>query len=539
MRAWTRLVGCLLVCAAGAALLGCSGGSGGPSAAGAGGASPPVGAAAPDLRILVGSELKELEPDILKAAHLAGVNVALSYSGTLEMVDRVNQGEPFDAILPPNGAYPSLALTHKAVAKEKLFYSRVALGVKESKARALGWDHTAPSWSEVTEAVKSGSFVYAMTNPTSSNTGMSVLFAVAVSLAKKTEDLSASEVDRNGLKNFLSGQKLTAGSSGWLADAYVREQDSIDGLVNYEAVLLRLNERGDLREKLTVIYPRDGVISADYPLMLLDPQKRAAFDRLVAALKGPGFQSQALERAYLRPSDPTIHHAPKLSDDVVVELAFPNNLTVIDAVLSAYQAELRRPATSIYLLDVSGSMRGERIARLKAALELLTGVDAQGSAARYARFQAREHVMLIPFSNQPQKAQRFNFEKDSSKERTEAALRDFVENLQAGGGTAIYSALDLAYDLAYQELSREPGRLVSVVLLTDGQNNLGLPYPEFRARWAGRSAGGADPIRTFPILFGEASSVQLADIASLSGGRVFDGLHTDLREVFREIRGYQ
>lgn len=525
---------------ASALLYGCSGGSGGSHSTSAGATpatTPPAQSA--QLRILAGSELKELEPDILNAARSAGVTVGLTYAGTLEMVDRVNQGDAVDAILPPNGAYPSLALTRKAVAKEKLFYSRVALGVKQSKAHALGWERAPPSWSEVTQAVKDGKFAYGMTNPTSSNTGMSALFAVAASNAKKTEDLAASEVDRNALKDFLSGQKLTAGSSGWLADAYVRDQDRLDGLVNYEAVLLRLNEHSGLREKLTLIYPRDGVISADYPLMLLDPGKRAAYERLVAALKSPAFQSNALERAYLRPSDPTARRSPRLSDSVVVELSFPNNLDVIDAVLASNQAELRRPATSIYLLDVSGSMRGPRIAALKRSLELLTGVDARGSAARYARFQNREHVMLIPFASSPWKAMRFNFENEATKAQTEGGLRVFVENLQAGGGTAIYSTLDLAYDLAYQELSRYPGRVVTVVLLTDGQSNLGLPYDEFRRRWSGRSSGGADPIRTFPILFGEASSSELEDIARLTGGRSFDGRSADLRDVFREIRAYQ
>jgi len=532
-----KAVGCLLACIVTAFLWGCSGDGGGAAQPATG--PHPTPTPAPELRILAGSELKELEPDILNAARSAGVNVGLAYAGTLEMVDRVNQGDAVDAILPPNGAYPSLALTRKAVAKEKLFYSRVALGVKESKAHALGWEHTAPTWSDVTQAVRDGKFAYAMTNPTSSNTGMSALFAVAASTAGKTEDLAAAEVDNKALKDFLSGQKLTAGSSGWLADAYVREQDRLDGLVNYEAVLLRLNERPELHEKLTLIYPRDGVISADYPLMLLDPGKRAVYDRLVAALKRPAFQSNALERAFLRPSDPTARHSPRLSDGLVAELAFPNSLGVIDAVLASYQAELRRPATSIYLLDVSGSMRGSRLEGLKRALELLTGVDARGSAARYARFQTREHVMLIPFAGSPWQATRFNFENEARKAQTEGELRDFVENLHAGGGTAIFSTLDLAYDLAYQELARYPGRVVSVVLLTDGKNNLGLPYDEFRRRWAGRGAGGAEPVRTFPILFGEASSSELDDIARLTGGRSFDGRSADLRDVFREIRGYQ
>ena len=528
-------LGALFAWVAAAFLWGCSGGGGGSPASAP--RAPPT--PAPELRILAGSELKKLEPDILDAARSAGVSAALAYAGTLEMVDRINQGEAVDAILPPNGAYPTLALTRKAVAKEKLFYSRVAVGVKASKANSLGWDRTAPSWSDITQAVRDGKFAYAMANPTSSNTGMSALFAVAAANAGKTEDLAAAEVDNQTLKDFLSGQKLTAGSSGWLADAYVREQQRLDGLVNYEAVLLRLNERPELREKLILIYPRDGVISADYPLMLLDPGKKAAYDRLVAALKSPGFQANALGRAFLRPSDPTTRHSPRLSDGLVVELAFPNNLGVIDAALAAYQAELRRPATSIYLLDVSGSMRGPRLEALKRALELLTGVDAPGPAARYARFQNREHVMLIAFAGSPGRARRFNFENEARKAQTERELRDFVENLHAGGGSALYSTLDLAYDLAYQELARYPGRTVSVVLLTDGKSNLGLPYDEFRRRWAGRDAGGADPVRTFTILFGEASSSELDQITRLTGGRSFDGRSGDLRDVFREIRGYQ
>src|SRR5689334_9192633 len=183
-RAVRPFVGCLLACISAALLFECSGGgaSGSSRRAKSGdwesqpaSATAPstIAAATPDLRILAGSELKELEPDILNAAHAAGVTVGVTYVGTLEMVDRVNAGAPVDAILPPNGAYPSLALTHKAVAKEKLFYSRVALGVKESKARQLGWDRLAPSWIDITQAVRDGKFAYAMTDPVSSNTGMS------------------------------------------------------------------------------------------------------------------------------------------------------------------------------------------------------------------------------------------------------------------------------------------------------------------------------------------------------------------------------
>ena len=55
-----------------------------------------------------------------QAATAAGVPLKLSYAGTLEMVERINAGEQYDAILPPNGAYPALALANKPLAREKL-----------------------------------------------------------------------------------------------------------------------------------------------------------------------------------------------------------------------------------------------------------------------------------------------------------------------------------------------------------------------------------------------------------------------------------
>jgi Ca-activated chloride channel family protein len=80
--------------------------------------------------------------------------------------------------------------------------------------------------------------------------------------------------------------------------------------------------------------------------------------------------------------------------------------------------------------------------------------------------------------------------------------------------------------------------VVTIVLLTDGENNKGLSYDEFRNRLQERRANGLD-VRSFPIQFGEASSQELEEIARITGGRAFDGRHTSLGSVFKEIRGYQ
>ncbi|MBM2962217.1 hypothetical protein, partial [Escherichia coli] len=134
-----------------------------------------------------------------------------------------------------------------------------------------------------------------MTSASGSNTGMSALFAVASASAGKSEDLSVADVKPELIKAFLSGQKLTAGSSGWLAEAFIKAPAELDAMVNYEAVILRANERLQPADRLTLVYPRDGMISADYPLMLLREDRRADYIKLVAALKAPAFQGPALQ----------------------------------------------------------------------------------------------------------------------------------------------------------------------------------------------------------------------------------------------------
>jgi Ca-activated chloride channel family protein len=491
--------------------------------------------------VLAGSELKDVAPALEQAAKQAGVPLQLSYAGTLDMVERINAGEKYDAILPPNGAYPALALAARPLAREKLFYSRVALGVKAPVLQKLGWDKAPPTWADIARAAAQGRLRYGMTNPASSNTGMSALFAVASAVAGKTEDLDASEVNAKVLKDFLSGQKLTAGSSGWLAEAFERDPSAVDALVNYEAVLLRLNE------KLPAAYPRDGVISADYPLMLLDAARRADYDKLVAQFKAPAFQGQPLRQAQLRPASPEAQASPALPTAPVVELSFPNRLEVIDAVLSAYQSELRRPATSIFVLDVSGSMKGRRLEQMKEALKLLSGAEVSAASQRYAAFQARERVLLIPFSGLVGQPTRLQFSADDLRGASARVLA-YADSLVADGGTAIYDALTLAQQEARQELRADPERFVSIVLLTDGTNTAGRDYDAFEREQRRARDGGAPLVRVFPIIFGEARSSEMQALAELTGGRAFDARNTGkggeggkstLSLVFKEIRGYQ
>lgn len=490
--------------------------------------------------ILASSEIKDLEADFSAAAKQAGVPVVFKYAGTLDIVDRINAGETSDAILPANGAYPSLALQTKPSAKDKLFYARIALGVKPLTAQKLGWDKKPPTWAAIAEASKKGQFNYAMTNPSTSNTGMSALFAVALALANKTEDLQLADIKTQGLQDFLQGQKLTAGSSGWLADTYLKESARLDGMINYESVLLQLNQKLPAAQQLQVIFPQDGVISADYPLMLLNTQKRAQYQTLINAWKSAAFQKQASQRAFIRPSNPDAPINLALSSSPVAELSFPSQLVVIDGVLLSYLNELRRPATSIFVLDISGSMEGDRIASLRDALLILSGtkMDKQASS-RYSRFQSRENVIMLTFDDQVYPEQHFYINEKDKGESQYQAISQFAQRLEVAGGTAIYSAMDAAYKIALKEQIAYPERMTSIVLLTDGENREGLSAEQFARMQQVYRQESKNPIRVFPIVFGEADPSEMEALASRSGGKAFDGRSNDLGQIFKEIRSYQ
>lgn len=497
-------------------------------------ASLPAAGAEGVLRVLAGSELKDLEPMLVQTARDSGVNLQMSYAGTLDIVERLNGGEAFDAILPASSAYPSLALEKLPLAREKLFYSRVALGIKSAKLHELGWDRKRPTWSQIAKAAGEGKLRYAMTNPASSNSGMSALFAVASAVAGKTEDLQAHEVDAKVLKAFLSGQKLTAGSSGWLAEAYAREFAGLDAMVNYEAVILRANSSLPADARLELLYPQDGVISADYPLMLVNAARRAEYDKLVAAFKTAAFQKTVTQSDFLRPSVPGLALGAGLSSEPVAELSFPNKLTVVDSVLGAYLGEWRRPATSIFVLDVSGSMAGERMQTMSAALKVLAGASgATTASARYASFQQRERVVLIAFSDRTEPPLEVDFTPEQV-DRARQRVLAYADALHPIGGTAIYDALTVAERMAAAEHAKEAERFVSIVLLTDGENRTGRNLSDFQDL----VKSGA-PARVFPILFGESNTEDMQAVAQATGGRVFDGRKAELAKVFKEIRGYQ
>jgi Ca-activated chloride channel homolog len=504
----------------------------------AGNATPPE--PANTIHVLAGSELKDLSPIMPDIEKATGVHLAMSYVGTLDGAERIVTGDRSDFAWFASSKYLDLlqGSTRRVLAQQRTMLSPVILGVKDSTARRLGWaNNSSVTWRDVALAAKSGQFHFAMTDPSASNTGFSALVGVASAFASSGNALTAADIKAPELKDFFSGQTLTAGSSGFLADSYVRSEASLDGIINYESVLLSLNSGGKLREKLDLVYPKEGIITADYPLMLLNTAKRDAFDKLTAYLRTPDVQRRIMTTTNRRPAIPEVAPDSRFPSQVLVELPFPSSLDIVNSLLLAYLNEIRLPSHAVFVLDVSGSMDGSRIADLKKAITNLTGLDTTVSG-QFARFRAREQITIITFSSKVQDTRDFNITDPNPNGPDMSALRDYINSLQAGGNTAIYDALERAYTLAGEAKAQDPNRFYSIVLMTDGENNSGRDVNQFLRDYRSFSAG-TRAIKTFTVLFGEASPQALKDIATTTGGTVFDSRTVSLSQVFKEIRGYQ
>lgn len=503
------------------------------------------GASEETMTVIGGSELKDLEPLLPEIERQTGVKLALDYVGTLEGAEQIMSGSDMhDLAWFSHSKYLELLQQdrgeHRVKASERIMLSPVVLGVKQSVAKRLGWAAEKPvTWRDIAQASVTGRLRFAMTNPASSNSGFTALVGVASAFAGSADALNGGEIDKQAMKDFFKGQKLTAGSSGFLADAFVGSQDSLDGLINYESVLLSLNEEEKLREKLVLIYPSEGIITADYPLLLLDETKRESYDKLVEFLQSPEFQAKLTKATLRRPATAGVAPDARLPEALLVELPFPSTAKTIDAILLSYLNEARPPAHATFVIDTSGSMADDdKIGDLREALGNLAGLDSS-LTGRFSHFHDRERITFIQFSSEIAPARDFTITDSAANGESFRNIRAYVDNLRTDGGTAIFKALIAGYRNAAAQQADDPSRYHSIVLMTDGLNNAEQPPVSAFLDFYARLPAQARKIRTFAIVFGDASPEELQTVADATGGRVFDARDSTLASIFKDIRGYQ
>jgi Ca-activated chloride channel family protein len=524
----------------------------------------PAPQAAPvrELKILATSDLRDAAPLEEMVQKATGVKIKFQFGGTMESTEAVLSGKTdADAAWFANAKYLLSDAQGQGRVKlqEKIALSPIAVGISESTAKKLGWTDPAVAakvgWKDITQAAKSGNLTYALSNPATSNQGFMALMGVVAAASQKAEVLSAADVDRGAISAFLKGYKLPGDNSTYLSEQFIAQQGTrVNAFINYESWLMSLNQSGKLREKLVLVYPNEGVSTADYPMMLLNDARRDDFQKVVGYMKSEPAQLWLARTTLRRPIVQEV--AAKVADilpsqGMRVELPFSPDRALADGLIDAYLNEFRAPIASTFVLDTSGSMEGGgRRAQLVQAIHYIAGADST-LTGRIAKLTNREKLWLQPFSEQPYGRTQFEvpggapnargvqIQADSeAKQKVLGDVRDFADGLRMTGGTALYDAVLLSLQHMLEEKKKNPNYQYSVVAFTDGENNKGRSLDQFKRDYA-LLPEDVRGIPVFMVLFGEAQESALQDLVKTTGGKVFDARKTPLYSVFKDIRAYQ
>ncbi|CAN3978576.1 substrate-binding domain-containing protein [Kitasatospora purpeofusca] len=302
------------------------------------------------LSVLASAELTDLRPVLDELRRATGITLHMEFGGTVSTSNLLGSGRADRHDLAWLSSDRWLRLNVKAGGgtgvppATRTMMSPLVLGVKRSTADRL-WHggERQPSWADIAVAAERGQLRYAMTDPNVAHSGLAALVAVATAGAGTGEALRPEDVAQDRVRGFLAGRTLSAASTHALVDNYLDHQDDTDAVIAYESDLLALDGDGRLREPLDLVYPQDGIVLSDYPLLLLDPAKRSAYDRVVGWLLAPAAQEKIMRLTLRRPVDPNVARDPRLERPIGNALYFPDRPEVVQRLLAQYAADT--PAT--------------------------------------------------------------------------------------------------------------------------------------------------------------------------------------------------
>ena len=198
--------------------------------------------------------------------------------------------------------------------------------------------------------------------------------------------------------------------------------------------------------------------------------------------------------------------APSGSPFSVVMDAAPSPLTPSSHILRVAVGtkmktqEERKPANLVFLVDVSGSMSSaDRIGLAQQSLKILTSNLGPRDSVSLVTYAGSTRVVLPPTGME-------------HRERILAA----IDELTAGGSTAMASGLDLAYEQAMKGLL--PGSISRVIVLSDGDANVGPAGHEAHLRIIAERAKAGVTLSTIGFGLGNYKDTAMEQLANKGNG---------------------
>ena len=487
--------------------------------------------------IIASQENKDLEEVIQNYAKSKKYNVNIEYAGTLEIMDKLNNGEKYDAVWISNSIWLYMLDSNVKVLNSKYTsINPIVFGIKKSKAQELDFINKTIKTQDIVDAISSGKLKFSMSNPTSTNSGASAYLGFLYTLAGnpevlKKENLQDENVSKK-LTTLFTGLERSSGSEDFLEQLFFN--GNYDAVVTYEPSIININKKlqQDGKETLYAIYPVDGVSISDSPFAYIDNKDEKAkeifldIQSYILSNEGQKLLQEKGRRTWYGGINSNVDKNvfnPDWGIDTtkyISPVKYPST-EVIKLALNLYQTELRKPVHVVFCLDYSGSMSGTGYSELINAMEYILSDEA---ANDFLQFSEKDKIDVIPFNRTVLKPYVAKNGAD-----TEGML-EYIKSISPTATTALFPATVKALARLKDEDFNKYN--VSIVAMTDGIANVGS-FAQLKSAY--KSIGKEIPI--YSIMFGNAMESELQDMATLSNGKVFDG-KKDLKKAFKEVRGY-
>lgn len=519
------------------------------------------------IQIVYGSEKKEwLEPLVqqfndAKNKTNAGkvIVVQATAMGSIESVNGIMDGTLQPTVWSPASSVylPVASAEWKKSHAEDLFngtpkdlvLSPVVIAMWRPMAQALGWPGKALGWADVAALSTSadgwkayghpewGPFKFGHTHPGYSNSGIVSIISETYAGLGKQRGLTDADLQKPELKQFVADVESSVihygTSTGFFADRMFNNGPSyLSAAVMYENLVVaqeakRLTGQSS-QIPVVAIYPKEGTFWSNHPYVVLNTpwvtaEQKEAAEIFQGFLLAKPQQLKALEFGF-RPADPSVPLSSPLDSQHGADPTEPKTIleipgaAVIDGIQNLWK-QAKKPVDLIAVMDISGSMKGEKITTARSSLMQFV-----------QKLDDRDRLQIIIFSSDINTLTPLS-ELGGKRQQ----VLDSVSGIFENGGTRLYDATLQAY----QELQQkgDPKHIRAVVLLTDGKDTESTTTLDNVINQINAAQGeGGNSIKLFTIAFGnDADKDVLQKIAGPTGGKEYDGSPESIQKIYDDI----
>ncbi len=463
--------------------------------------------------------------------------------------------QDFDAKWKQQGGQPLMS-----GACRPTIYAPLGIAMWRPMAEALGWPDKPIGWKTIADLAAApegwkayghpewGSFKLGYPHPGYSNVGMLFMAAFVYGVEGKSENLQAADVYAPEVETSM--QTLAQNTSKYgmvstkLLDAMAEHGPQfLHAVAAFEndTIQYNIDKKDQLRFPLAFIFPSEGTFWTDQPYCIFDKAEWVSEEQAEAAKQFLDYLLQAEQQAlamksYMRPLDSSValgapldlaHGTdPRVKPGTVKSLPIPG-ADLMRAVTDVFLIT-KRKATVLVVMDISGSMQGDKIR---------TGTTATANFLK--RLQPNDVVGVMTFSDKVQV-----LSEAQTASAVAEALSQQVTNLIAEGGTALYQsvcdAMTKMGELKSADEAAGQNRLYGIVLLSDGKNTGAGKTENQMFETCLPHDAEAQPVRINTIAFGDdADQAILKRIAEVTGGEMFKADPDSIDRIYQSISAEQ